>query len=181
MKKIFHIRAILFVCILLCLTSCEKHDGISYLKSKCVAELNGQQYIDQTPFAQVLNPDSPEATPYFICSQYDAVFETHLSVDRKSQPVFYVKMNLFADTPEAFLHEAQTIERIEIEYPDGEPNNWDYVRYCEQNKVSYVKVNGELVSKATFQITSFDKEKRTYNGTFTISYSEGTLTGKFWI
>lgn len=48
MKKKFTLHtllAVIIACTLLNLTSCEKHDGINYLKSKCTAELNGQEYI----------------------------------------------------------------------------------------------------------------------------------------
>lgn len=38
---------VLTICIL---SSCEKHEGVQYFKSKCVAELNGHTLIDQTPF-----------------------------------------------------------------------------------------------------------------------------------
>lgn len=42
------------------LTSCEKHEGELYLKSKCTAELNGKTYIDQTRIEQTFNPFAPQ-------------------------------------------------------------------------------------------------------------------------
>lgn len=42
-------------------TSCEKHDGIEYFKSKCEAELNGQLLIDQSRF-NLIGP-----TPTLTC------------------------------------------------------------------------------------------------------------------
>lgn len=36
-------------CVTLLFTACEKHDGEFWFKAKCVASLNGQEYIDQTP------------------------------------------------------------------------------------------------------------------------------------
>lgn len=47
MKNKLTLFAAIIACTLLSLTSCEKHDGINYLKSKCTADLNGQTYIDK--------------------------------------------------------------------------------------------------------------------------------------
>lgn len=72
------------------------------------------------------------------------------------------------------------IERKDIEYPDGKQSDSDYIRYCTDNKVSYATVNGGLVDSGSFRITSYDPEKGSYNGTFTLHFSEGILTGKFY-
>lgn len=66
------------------LTSCEKHEGELYLKSKCTAELNGKTYIDQTRIEQTFNPFAPTATPYieYNPETTGGWFETALGPDR---------------------------------------------------------------------------------------------------
>lgn len=187
MKKKFTLHtllAVIIACTLLSLTSCEKHDGINYLKSKCMVELNGQEYIDQQPFESMFGPVMP--TPFLEYSQYEATFETYLSTERGGKIAYIVRINLFVDTPEEFFHQPQTIEKIEIADTDTTLSDRDYRQYCKDNKVSYATVNGEAIDRGTFQITSYDKtEGQIYctncNGTFTLQFSEGTLNGTFWI
>ena len=187
MKKKFTLHtllAVIIACTLLSLTSCEKHDGINYLKSKCTAELNGQEYIDQQPFESMFGPVMP--TPFWEYSQYEATFETYLSTERGGKIAYIVRINLFVDTPEEFFHQPQTIEKIEIADTDTTMSDRDYRQYCKDNKVSYATVNGEAIDRGTFKITSYDKtEGQIYctncNGTFTLQFSEGTLNGTFWI
>lgn len=92
-----------------------------------------------------------------------------------------VTIDLYVDTPEIYLHEEQTIEKIEIEYTDPSMILGEYIDYCQDNKVSYALVNGEIVKKGTFRILSYDKEKGRYEGFFSLVFSEGTLNGTFWI
>ena len=97
MKKKFTLHtllAVIIACTLLNLTSCEKHDGINYLKSKCTAELNGHEYIDQQPFESMFGPVMP--TPFLEYSQYEATFETYLSTERGGKIAYIVRINLFA-------------------------------------------------------------------------------------
>lgn len=183
MKKKLTLRTALSAVTILCiyaLTSCEKHEGVDYFKSKCTAELNGQTYIDQTPFRYALSPVA-EKTPWFKYSPYTAVFRSELGISRESNPLYRVDIHLFVNTPEEFLHTEQTIEKREIEDSDTRPTDWDYVLYCEKTKVSYATVNGEPVNRGTFRIISFDQAKGRYRGTFTLSFSEGILTGTLWI
>ncbi|MDE5760323.1 MAG: hypothetical protein K2I11_05100 [Bacteroides sp.] len=84
-----------------------------------------------------------------------------------------------ASNLEKFLNKEQNIEKIGIDYQEDKPNNWNYVRYCEGNQVSYARVNGELINGGTFKITSYNKEKGQYKGIFTLIFSEGTLKGEF--
>ena len=158
MKKKLTLLAAIIACNLLCLTSCEKHDGINYLKSKCTAELNGQTYIDQQPYTHIFGPMRP--TPFLEYNQY-----------------------LFVDTPEEFIHQPQTIEKIDIANDDTLISDRDYRQYCKDNKVSYATVNGEVIDEGTFQITSYDKNEGQPNcyGTFTLQFSEGTLKGEFYL
>lgn len=87
MKKKFTLLAAIIACTLLSFTSCEKHDGINYLKSKCTAELNGQTYIDQQPYTHIFGPTYP--TPFLVYSKYEATFETYLSTERGGQDCLY--------------------------------------------------------------------------------------------
>ena len=180
-KNLFGILT-LFLFTFILLTACEKetHDGIDYFKSKCMAELNGLQLIDQTPFHPVF-PDSPKPTPYFLHNKEGVFFESDLGIDRESMPIYMVTIDLYVDTPEIYLHEEQTIEKIEIEYTDPSMILGEYIDYCQDHKVSYALVNGEIVKKGTFRILSYDKEKGRYEGFFSLVFSEGTLNGTFWI
>jgi len=168
----------MIACTLALFTACEKHDGTEYFKSKCTAELNGQTYIDQLPLIYILSP-AASMTPSFSYDGNSALFETNLCKERGGTPLYYVSIHLFVSTPEEFLDKEQNIEKKDIDYPDDKPTNWDYVRYCEENQVSYARVNGELINKGTFKITSYNKEKGEYKGIFTLTFSEGTLKGEF--
>lgn len=181
MKKNFSL-SMAFVAIITCtlalFTACEKHDGMEYFKSKCTAELNGQTYIDQLPFIYILSPNASK-TPSFRCDGNSALFETDLCKERGGTPLYYVSIHLFVSTPDEFLDKEQNIEKIDIDYPEDKPTDWDYVRYCEENQVSYARVNGELTNGGTFKITSYNKEKGLCKGIFTLTFSEGTLKGEF--
>ena len=181
MKKKLTLLAAIIACNLLCLTSCEKHDGINYLKSKCTAELNGQTYIDQQPYTHIFGPMRP--TPFLEYNQYEATFETYLSTERGGKIAYIVRINLFVDTPEEFFLQPQTIEKIDIANDDTLISDRDYRQYCKDNKVSYATVNGEVIDEGTFQITSYDKNEGQPNcyGTFTLQFSEGTLKGEFYL
>lgn len=169
--------------VFLCLTSCEKHDGISYYHSKCEAELNGQYLIDQTAFNWGLGLKSP----YIATSEYTLEFESQLSPERGAMPLVYVYINIFVDKPWAFLTEPQTIKFVDIEDIDEEQSPWDYMRYCDDNKINCAKISWtanpktEIVKEGTFQITEYDKEKLTYKGKFSLQFSEGALNGEFSI
>ena len=174
---------ILLLAITVCIvSSCEKHDGILYFKSKCVAELNGQTLIDQTPFN--IGPNSIN-TPSFIASEYTAEFYSSLSNERGGTPLYAVKIILFVNNEWEYLTKPQSIKYVKIGESDGEPASWEYTKYCFDNKISYATIlsypvfESEIVKEGAFEITSYDKEKRTYNGTFTLHFSKGTLHGEF--
>lgn len=170
--------------LLLCtclLSSCsrEEHDGIEYFKKKCTAQLNGQSYIDQTPFYIIFSPGAMKATPWFVYGDGCATFRTDLSTDRESNPDYRIEINFFYDTLESSLHEEQTIEKVAIECTDPFFMQREYMEYCINNRLSYALVNTEVVEKGTFRILSYDEEKGKYKGTFTLLFSEGTLKGEF--
>lgn len=160
------------------LTSCEKHDGVYYSKNKCVAELNNKTYIDQSPIS--FNPDV-YTTPYFLRGENHAEFNTHLKETRNGEVVYYVKIVLYTNEPSAYLYDAQTFQRVDTGSPDEPLPAWEYAKYCRDNQISYARVNDEIVEGGTFKITSYNKEKdHVSHGTFTLTFSEGTLKGKFF-
>lgn len=167
------------ICII---SSCEKHDGIQYFKSKCVAELNGQTLIDQTPFN--IGPNSIN-TPSIIDNEYTLEFKSILCNERGGTPLYGVTVILFVNNPWDFLTKPQTIKYIEIGEAENEPITWDYTHYCHENKISYATIlsysnyKTEIVKDGSFEITSYDNERKTYNGIFTLNFSEGTLNGEF--
>lgn len=178
--------AIIFLlAITICIvTSCEKHDGIQYFKSKCVAELNGETLIDQTPFN--ISPNSIN-TPSLVESEYTLEFYSSLRNERRGTPLYAVKIKLFVNDSWEYLTQPQAIKYIKIGESEDEPTSWDYVKYCLDNKISYATIlsytdyENEIVRDGTFEIISYNKEKRTYNGKFTLHFSEGTLKGEFSI
>lgn len=161
----------IFICLMCVLSSCEKHDGLSYFKSKCEAELNGQTYIDQTLFT--ISPDAI-VTPQLVRTNNGFEFFSLLRTKRGGDIAYTVCINLFTTEPDASLTEEQHIEKVATDIPDQE-----YSRYCLENKISYATVNGDIVSTGTFKITSYDLQHGNYQGTFTLDFSEGTLEGKF--
>lgn len=176
---------ILLLAITICIvSSCEKHDDILYFKSKCVAELNGQTLIDQTPFN--ISPNSIN-TPSLVASEYTAEFHSSLSEERGGTPLYAVKIKLFVNDAWEYLTQPHTIKYVNIGESDDEPASWDYTKYCFDNKISYATIlsypgfENEIVREGAFEITSYDKEKRTYNGKFTLHFSKGTLNGEFSI
>lgn len=163
------------------LTACEEHDGIDYFKSKCMAELNGQTYIDQTPFT--LSPDVI-VTPELNYSENALSFITMLRPQRNGTIDYVVSICLFASEPGALLSQEQTIKKVEIQSPAVEPSWLDYATYCKDNKISYATINDEVASGGSFKITSItsqDKGKRRYKGTFILHFSKGILKGEFEI
>lgn len=168
----------LVLALVACLTSCEKHDGVYYFKSKCVAELNNKTYIDQSP--ATFNPDA-FLTPQFRHEDSMAVFNTHLSEKRGGAVAYYVEIILYTNEPDAYLYKEQTFKRVDTGSPDEPLPAWEYTKYCRDKQVSYARVNDEIVEAGTFRITSYNKEKDyVSHGTFTLTFSEGTLKGEFF-
>lgn len=175
MKKFF---LAFMACVMCMLTACEEHDGTKYFKTKCIAELNDRSLVDQTLFS--LSPDAI-VTPELTYWGNALNFMTLLRADRKGEILYAVHINLYAGEADVLLTKEQKIEKINLEFPDGQPSYTDYVRYCIDNKISYAMINDEPAERGTFRITSYDLAKRSYHGTFTLTFSEGTLTGHFEI
>lgn len=180
MKKILFVFIMCAMCLLM---SCEKHDGMQYFKAKCVAELNGQSYVDQTPFT--ISPNAV-VTPSLYCD--DAVrFTTLLRIGRKGDVAFGIDINLFINAQDIVMDREYIIEKQDIESLGNEPATSDYVRYCRDNNVSYADIisyadmQSEIPSRCSIRFTTFDPDKRQYQGTFTLTFSEGTLKGEFEI
>ena len=108
-----------------------------------------------------------------------------LSKERREYALYYVDIYLFPDSLEDLLGKELSFERKEIEYADGEPTAWEYAQYCEDNKIPYARIfsserlDSDFAEKGTFRITSDEKDN--YSGTFTLQFSEGTMTGEFQI
>lgn len=175
MKKVF---LAIIACAMLFLTACEKHDGIDYFKSKCIAELNGQKYIDQTPFS--ISPNVI-ITPELNYSEKELSFMTLLRSERNCEIALTVRINLYCEDSGEMLKNEQTIEKVDFQPSGGENYKWEYIKYCKDNKISYARVNDEIVNNGTFKITSYNVEKHQYTGSFTLQFSEGTLKGDFEI
>lgn len=182
--KIVATLLVAIVCTMCLFSACEKHDSETYFKSKCMAELNGQTFIDQQLLLSAMNP-SFTMTPSFNYNEGKAAFQTALSKGRGGKVLYYVDIFLFSDSDEELLGKEQSFERRDIDYTDGEPTDWEYTQYCNENKIAYASVfscetlSGEIADKGTFRITSDKKDN--YSGTFTLQFSEGTLTGEFFI
>lgn len=173
--KLYIVMALALVA---CLTSCEKHDGVLYFKNKCIAELNGKSYIDQLPLT--FSPDV-FTTPNLQRDENHAVFKTHLSETRGGAVAYYVEIVLYTNEPNAYLYDELTFQRVDTGSPDEPQPAWEYTKYCSEHKISYARINDEIVEGGTFKITSYDKEKDyVAHGTFTLTFSEGTLKGKFF-
>lgn len=183
-----YVKIGIFIWVMVCLASCEKHDGVDYYKSKCEAELNGQYLIDQTRFDWGFGMGK---TPDLVMSDYEIEFNSNLSTERGAMPLYYLYIEMYVDKLLAFLTEPQTIKFVDIEGIDEDQNVWDYVRdykrYCRDNKINFATVSkpldpkSEIVKDGSFQITSYNKEKHTYKGEFSLQFSEGTLKGEFSI
>lgn len=181
MKKRFNLSMAFYVIVastLLLFTSCEKHDGIMYFNSKCIAELNGQTYYDQQTWT--FSPDIIRS-PSIDDNGKSVLFCTFLCKERGGGDASYIIDICLYTSLENCCNKEQAVGKIDFDYPDGDSSAWRYVQYCKDNEISYARVNDEIADKATFKITSYDKDKKQYNGTFTLSFSEGTLTGEFSI
>lgn len=165
-------------CTICLFSACEKHDGISYFKSKCTAELNGQTYVDQLPLAFIFAVEG-QKTPSFNYHEGKATFNTHLCKERGGAPLYYVTIYLYANSPEELLDKELSFDKKEIQYKDGMPTNWEYAQYCNDHKITYARVYDEIAEKGTFRITL--DEHGDYRGTFTLQLSEGTMSGEFFI
>lgn len=168
----------IMICAISLLTACEKHDGIEYFKAKCVAELNGQSFIDQTPFA--ISPNIV-VTPYVIYTDNELEFMTVLRVERTGPMAYNVVIHLLTNETTLLLSKEQIIEKTNsFDIPaDDIFYSRKYIHYCLENKISYATVNGEIIDRGSFKITSYDKERQNYNGTFTLKFSEGAIKGEF--
>lgn len=105
--------------------------------------------------------------------------------ERGDTPLYGITIVLFVKTPWEYLTQPQTIKYIEIGESDEDPASWEYSRYCRENQISYATIlsysdyENEIVKDGTFEITSYNKENKVYNGILTLNFSEGTLNGDF--
>lgn len=177
------VYSIIMICIVNILTGCEKHDGIEYYKSKCIAELDGQSFIDQTPFTI-----TSRVTPDLYFGDDYLSFTTHLRAERTGPIVYCVDIIIYSNELDELLGKEIIIEKIDnFDIPEDDPfYQMKYIHYCIDNKISHaimlrplVNIDDILLASGSFKIISYDKERRNYHGTFTLNLSEGTLKGKF--
>lgn len=170
-----------FLCSL-AFVSCDSDEV--YFKSKCTAVLNGQTYYDQLLLKAILNP-STTVTPSVEHLENCTVFHTWLCKEKGGSPVnypvYYVDIYLFSNSSEGVYEKEYNFEKADIDYTDGNPSHWEYVKYCKENKISYADINNEIADKGSFRFTSYDNEKKEYSGTFTLQFSEGTMQGELTI
>lgn len=163
-KKLTQLAAII-ACISLSFTSCEKHDGINYLKSKCTAELNGQTYIDQQPYTYIFGPTYP--TPFLEYSQYEATFETYLRTERGGKIVgaicngasFMAKCGFL----NAVKHTGNGLEQLKIWGSGNYINSEEYVNAQAVSDKNIVTANGSATlefAKALLLLLENDTPER---------------------
>ena len=168
------------------LTSCEKHDGEHYFKWFCKAELNGKSLIDQTRIEQAFNPNSPMATPY-LCKESEnyCKFYTELGENRGAQPEYYIDVWLPVKDLQGIVGKEFAFKKeIPENFDPAEPgNSGAYFKWLRENGHCFATVDKNLtteyVENGTFKIESFDSSGPFYHGSFTLTFSEGTLTGHF--
>lgn len=132
------------------------------------------------PLKAILNP-STTVTPSIEQLENCIVFHTWLCKEKGGSPVYYVDIYLFSNSSEGESEKEYNFEKVGIDYTDGNPSHWEYVKYCKDNRISYADVNNEIADKGSFRFTSYDNEKQEYSGTFTLQFSEGTMQGEFTI
>lgn len=89
-----------------------------------------------------------------------------------------LQINLFADKRDIVTDKEYIIEKTDIESLGNDAPIWDYTRYCDDNAVSYARIDSEIPDRCSIRFTAFDTEKH-YHGIFTLDFSEGTLKGEF--
>lgn len=110
-----------------------------------------------------------------------------LRTGRKGDVAFGIDINLFINAQDIVTDREYIIEKQDIESLGNEPSTSDYVRYCRDNNVSYTDIlsyalmQSEIPSRCSIRFTTFDPEKRQYQGSFALTFSEGTLKGEFEI
>lgn len=174
MKTGILMRLILPVLGLMLLSGCEKHSDESYFKSKSTAQINGQSIIDQTNVKYIFSPVA-QITPFL--KYYDeglSHFMSHLKTERDGELKYMVDIYPAAESAEE-LHS----RCFEFGKKGSEIDYNEYIIYCMDNLVSYALVNGEIVEDGSMQLTSYNPENGEAHGVFSLTFSEGTLTGEF--
>lgn len=167
---------VLTICIL---SSCEKHEGVQYFKSKCVAELNGHTLIDQTPFNI-----GPNSTPSIIADDYSIEFKSILRNERGVLHFMGSPLYCLLKPHGNILH-SRKLSNILKQENLTKILHLGNIHAIVANQISYATIlsysdyENELVKDGTFEITSYNKENKVYNGIFTLNFSEGTLNGDF--
>lgn len=178
-KKMGKMKILLATLLMLGLSACERHEDGTYFKYKCTAELNGETYIDQRRVETILSPTG-QITPRICPDETDGFlyFVSYLCTE--------AGMTTFTYMVEIYFPAGPLDELVGREYDLGIRDSGtdidEYPEYCKENSIPYATVTkgimGETADKGSFQITSRDED--TVNGNFTLHFSEGTMTGRFY-
>lgn len=168
--------------------SCEKHNGKSYFKQNCTAELNGRSYIDQTPLEYIMSPLAT-VTPYLEPDEHRDYLHFHTALARKrgAAKEYFIDIYLYAKNTEELIGETILFKRESR--PEGSATDFnsplysDYYRWLIENAHNFAVINKgcdtEYAEIGKFNLYSCNEENRLCTGSFSLFFSEGTLTGAF--
>ena len=167
-----------------CMTSCEKHEDNYYFKQNCTAQLNGQSYIDQTRLESVMLPLA-RVTP---CLEHDGqnylCFTTELAKDRDSAMEYYIDIYLNAESVTELVGKEILFKKESMPEQSENQSLSEYYRWLRENSYNYAHITtdryaNELAELGSFRIESYDEKEGMYCGSFSLQFSEGTMTGQF--
>lgn len=187
MKHRFNLITALLL-ILLGASSCEKHEENYYFKQNCTAQLNGQSYIDQTRLESVMLPLA-RVTP---CFEHDGqnylCFTTELAKERDSAMEYHIDIYLNAESVTKLVGKEILFKKESMPEQSENQSLSEYYRWLRENSYNYAHVTtdhhvneltDELAELGSFRIESYDEKEGLYCGSFSLQFSEGTMTGQF--
>ena len=166
------------------MTSCEKHEENYYFKQNCTAQLNGQSYIDQTRLESVMLPLA-RVTP---CLEHDGpnylCFTTELAKERDSAMEYYIDIYLNAESVTELVGKEILFKKESMPAQSTNQSLSEYYRWLRENSYNYAHITtdryaNELAELGSFRIEFYDEKESLYCGSFSLQFSEGTMTGKF--
>ncbi len=196
-----NILKILLAVMAICLSSCEKHDGVYYASNICEVEVDGIHYIEQARLGDdILGPGS---TP-------DIRIQSNLGFDSEGMPAPRVEWYSFRANcsrkrggavelsigANIFDFERIDVEGQTIEFRlDKTKEDLDYKKYtdyCIANRINYAIIGfpmeeiGVFIDNGTLTVTKVytdDNSRPRYFGSFQFSYDKDgkvhTAKGEF--